>query len=191
MFRLDNILEKWAQAYRPLSHDRAAKSKHRTFFRISMIDGQSYFVRNYNTQPSPCMAYATHVDAEIDKRETITNYNHVVYFLVKQENSPGRNDVTDELAAAEARYRTDDMVQDLLAFLSALSTAANSGKTELEVGSITFHITDDIRQGLRGLQLDKSHWGTLPTHFNGWQICGLTISQLVPRLKCVTTQKYI
>ena len=49
MFRLDNVLEKWAEVYEPLKHDPAAKAKHKTFFRISMIDGQSYFIRNYAT----------------------------------------------------------------------------------------------------------------------------------------------
>ena len=86
MFRLDNILERWAELYRPLRHDAAA---HKTFFRISMIDAQSYFIRNYNVQPSPCMAYATHIDAEMAQQnpKAIT-YRHVIYFLCKQPMSP-------------------------------------------------------------------------------------------------------
>ena len=191
MFRLDNVLEQWASIYRPLQHDPAAKSIRRTFFRISMIDAQSYFVRNFNTQPSPCMAYATHVDAEMEKTSKFINYRHVVYFLVKQQNAAGKTDVTDEMAAAEARYDTDDMVQDLLAFLSQMQTAANNGQMELKVGEHTFPITKDERQGWRGLQIDEAHWGTLPTHFNGWQICGLTIDQLQPRQMCITSIKYV
>lgn len=191
MFRLDNVLEQWATIYRPLKHDPAAKSIRRTFFRISMIDAQSYFVRNFNTQPSPCMAYATHVDAEMEKTSKFINYRHVVYFLVKQQNAAGKTDVTDEMAAAEARYDTDDMVQDLLAFLSQMQTAANNGQMKLKVGEHTFPITKDERQGWRGLQINEAHWGTLPTHFNGWQICGLTIEQLQPRQLCITPTKYI
>lgn len=191
MFRLDNILEKWAEIYRPLQHDPAAKSTHRTFFRISMIDAQSYFVRNFNTQPSPCMAYATHVDADMERNQKSISYRHVIYFLVKQQNAAGKTDVTDEMAAADARYDTDEMVQDLLAFLSQMQTAAGNSQNELKIGQHTFAITKDERQGWRGLQIDGAHWGTLPTHFNGWQICGLTIEQLQPRLLCVTPTKYI
>lgn len=191
MFRLDNVLEQWATIYRPLQHDPAAKSTHKTFFRISMIDGQSYFIRNFATQPSPCMAYATHVDAEMEKNPKFINYRHVVYFLVKQQTAAGKTDVTDEMAAADARYDTDEMVQDLLAFLSLMKTAADNGKNAFEIGEHSFPITKDERQGWRGLQIDGAHWGTLPTHFNGWQICGLTIEQLQPRQLCITPTKYI
>ena len=38
MFRLDNVLEDWATRYKPLSHDMAAGSKKKTFFRVTMID---------------------------------------------------------------------------------------------------------------------------------------------------------
>ena len=190
MFRLDNILEKWAEIYRPLQHDPAAKAKHKTFFRIGMIDGQSYFVRNYNTQPSPCMAYATHVDADMERNQKSISYRHVIYFLVKQQNAAGKTDVTDELAAADARYDTDEMVQDLLAFLSQMQTAAGNSQNELKIGQHTFAITKDERQGWRGLQIDGAHWGTLPTHFHGWQICGLTIEPLQPRLLRVAPTHY-
>lgn len=191
MFRLDNVLEKWAEVYEPLKHDPSAKAKHKTFFRISMIDGQSYFIRNYNTQPSPCMAYATHVDAEMERNPKFINYRHVIYFLEKQVNAQQKNDVTDELAATEARFDTDTMVQDLLAFLDQMQTAANNGKDSLTIAGNSFPITSDIRQGLRGLKLNEAHWGTLPTMFNGWQICGLTIEQTAPRLLCINEGKYI
>lgn len=191
MFRLDNVLEKWAEFYGPLKHDPAAKAKHKTFFRISMIDAQSYFVRNFPTQPSPCMAYATHVDAEMEHNPKFISYRHVIYFLVKQQNAPQKNDVTDEMAATDARYDTDELVQDLLAFLSQMQTAANNGQTAVTVAGHSFPITSDIRQGLRGLKLGEAHWGTLPAMFNGWQICGLTIEQTVPRLLCINEQRYV
>ena len=191
MFRLDNLLEEWAAIYKPLRHDRAEKSTRRTFFRISMIDAQSYFVRNFPTQPSPAMAYATHVDAEMERNPKFISYRHVIYFLCKQENAPQKTDVTDELAAAEARYNTDSMVQDLLVFLDQMQTAANNGKDSLTIAGNSFPITSDIRQGLRGLKLNEAHWGTLPMMFNGWQICGLTIEQTAPCLLCVNQEKYI
>ena len=198
MFRLDNILEHWATIYRPLSHDPSAHSKHRTFFRISMIDANSYFVRNFNSTPSPCMAYATHVDAGLAAQNPkALTYRHVIYFMVKQAaGNLSKTAVTDEMSATEARFQTDDMVQDLLAYLFMLKGVAG-GKTPPEAAAnsslftILSSLSKETREGLRGLNLDGANWGTLPMMFNGWHICGLTIEQTAPRLMCLTPAKYI
>lgn len=117
MFRLDNILERWAELYKPLSHSVESKK----FFRISMIDAQSYFIRNYNMMDGVALAYATHIDAELAQQNPkAINYRHVIYFLSKQQNAQDKTDVTDEDAATEARFLTDEMVQDLLAVLWAM-----------------------------------------------------------------------
>ena len=195
MFRLDNVLEKWAEVYEPLKHNPIADAKHKTFFRIGMIDAQSYFVRNHNTQPSPCMAFATHVNAETEKNSKFITYRHVIYFLVKQDNAPQKTDVTDELAATDARYDTDDLMQDLIAFLEKMQSAASNGLNGLTIkgqsGEHFFPITKDERQGWRGLRLDALAWGTMPPMITGWQLCGLTIEQLQPRNICIHENKYI
>ena len=201
MFRLDNILEDWATAYRPLSHQKQRDTKHRTFFRISMIDGNSEFVRNFTTTPSPAMAYATHIDAELAQQNPkAVSYRHVIYFMVKQaEGGRSKTIATDEDAATEARFEADEMVQDLLAYLFSLKSLA-AGKTltpeqqsrlsACSVSSNTIAANPETREGLRGLQLDGAHWGTLPVYLNGWQICGLTIEQISPRLLCINPEKY-
>ncbi len=212
MFRLDNILERWAELYRPLSHngDLAAGSASggspagtQSFFRISMIDANSYFVRNFNTLGNTCMAYATHVDAEMNKQNPKQiSYRHVIYFLVKQPaGTLSKTQITDELGATEARFSTDDMVQDLMAVLftlkgmaggKTLSPSVLSGLPAEMVAFLRDTAADpDYREGLRGLHLDEAHWGTLPAMFNGWQICGLTIEQVTPRLLCVNPNRYV
>lgn len=199
MFRLDKILERWAELYKPLSHN---ESKNKTFYRISMIDAQSYFVRNYNMMDGCAMAYVTHIDAEVaEQNPKFINYRHVIYFLSKQQNAQGKTDVTDEDAATEARFLTDDMVQDLLAVLWAMKGAV-SGKTipdsvlsatAVEVRQFIEQTAADpqYREGLRGLQLEVAHWGTLPVQISGWQLCGLTIEQTMPRLLCINQERYI
>lgn len=197
MFRFDNILEKWAVVYHSLSHDPAAKAKRRTFFRISMIDANNFFTRNFAAMPdiTSAMAYATHIDADLaTQNPKAVSYRHIIYFMVKQEKGTLSNTaVTDEMSATEARFQTDDMVQDLLAYLFTLKDIAN-GKTipsdlpkefipELPFDKLT-------QQGLRGLQLDGAHWGTLPGMLNGWQLCGLTIEQIIPRELCIKLSHY-
>ena len=200
MFRLDNLLERWAELYTPLSH---TKDGRKSFFRIGMIDANSYFVRNFNTCPSSCMAYATHVDAEINKQNPKQlSYRHVVYFLQKQPaGTLSKTQITDEEGATEARFHTDDMVQDLIALLAALKGMVGGKSLPAD---ITAALPADMlqflrdtaadpqyREGLRGLHIDEAHWGTLPTMLNGWQICGLTIEQIMPRLLCVNQERYV
>jgi hypothetical protein len=198
MFRLDNLLERWAELYTPLSH---TKDGRKSFFRIGMIDANSYFVRNFSAMQGACMTYATHVDAEINKQNTKQlSYRHVIYLLIKQPaGTLATNQVTDEIGPTEARFQTDDMVQDLLAVLFTMKSVAN-GKNlpsdlpvDSDVRQFLSEFTSDpaYREGLRGLQLEEAHWGTLPTMLNGWQICGLTIEQIAPRLLCVNQEKYI
>jgi hypothetical protein len=198
MFRLDNLLERWAELYTPLSH---TKDGRKSFFRIGMIDANSYFVRNFSAMQGACMAYATHVDAEINKQNTKQlSYRHVIYFLIKQPaGTLATNQVTDEIGPTEARFQTDDMVQDLLAVLFTMKSVANGKNlpSDLPIDSDVrqflseFASDPQYREGLRGLQLEEAHWGTLPTMLNGWQICGLTIEQIAPRLLCVNQERYI
>jgi hypothetical protein len=215
MFRLDNLLERWAELYRPLSHNGVATTvaaaspagspagSNKSFFRIGMIDAQSYFMRNFSSMGGACMAYATHVDAEINKQNPkALSYRHVIYFLIKQPaGTLATNQVTDEIGPTEARFKTDDMVQDLLAVLFAMKSVANGkslpssafGSSASEISAFITDTASDpaYREGLRGLQLEEAHWGTLPTVLNGWQICGLTIEQVAPRLLCVNQERYI
>lgn len=206
MFRLDNILERWAELYTPLSHNSVSSGSpagaRKSFFRIGMIDAQSYFVRNYNMMNGCCMAYATHVDAELAQQNPkAVSYRHVIHFLVKQQNAQGKTDVTDEDAATEARFLTDDMVQDLLAVLWAMKGMVGGKSLPASVVSVLpADVVQFIEQtardpeyaeGLRGLQLEGAHWGTLPGVFNGWQLCGLTIEQVTPRLLCVNPNRYV
>jgi hypothetical protein len=200
MFRLDNLLERWAELYTPLSH---TKDGRKSFFRIGMIDANSYFVRNFNTCPPSCMAYATHVDAEINKQNPKQlSYRHVVYFLQKQPaGTLSKTQITDEEGATEARFSTDDMAQDLIALLSAMkgmvggkslpSSVLGSSAAEIKTFIEDTAADPQYREGLRGLHIDEAHWGTLPTMLNGWQICGLTLEQTAPRLLCVNQERYV
>ena len=207
MFRLDTILEHWAQQYLPLQHNPAADApaKERSFFRISMIDGNSYFVRTFQTVHSPACAYATHIYAELAAQNpNAASYRHVVYMLVRQAPPDlSRNLVTDDLAATEARFETDQMVQDLLAYLFALKAVVGGKRLKADEQSVLdatgvpldfiYGMDQFTRECWRGMKLKEAHWGTLPVpngSYNGWHICGLTIEQLQPRQLCIVPSRY-
>jgi hypothetical protein len=198
-FRLDTILEQWAQVYTPLSHDPDPLKKHRTFYRVGMIDQNSEFVRNFQTCASPAMAYATHIDAEMSKQSPkAISYRHVVYFMVKQAaGSLSKTLATDEEGAADARFQTDGMVQDLLAYLFTLRSLVGGKRPSADQMQVIEHIFQGTpqfdpatRNGINGLRLEEAHWGTLPVMFAGWHICGLTIEQLQSRDLCIVPSRY-
>ena len=200
MYRLDNILEDWAEIYKPLSHDRRGDICDRTFFRIESINNNNEFVQNFNKVSSPCMAYSTLVDGSLRRSNSkFISYRHVIYFLVQQKapRTRSRTIVNDSIEATEARYDADDLVQDLLAFLFELKAAARqvtngtvSQSTSDIVAEFIGNLTTDELQGIAGLQLEEAEWGTLPMKYNGWWICGLEIEQTVPRNLCVVREKY-
>lgn len=198
MFRLDNILEDWAAIYSPLSYDPETR---KSFFRMSLIDEESYFIRNFASMPSPCVAFPSHVDGTMIPGDPKSmSYTFRIYFLVKQENERLKTNLLDEVAATEARYRTDAMVQDLLNFLSALIHTAGSGSLPSEAASLPDKLRGYIlrtslddpanRAALRGFRLTEAQWDTIPAKFGGWQICCLTIEQRVPRNICIDPGRY-
>lgn len=205
MFRLDNILERWATLYAPLSHDADPAAKHRTFFRISMIDANSEFVRNFATTPSPAMAYSTHYNAEMgEQNPNVIRYRHAIYFMVKQQSGTlSKTAATNDLAATEARFYTDELAQDLITVLKVLKSMANGKSLSKEqrdrlssdmIAWLQSTAADpEYHEGLRGLQVEQANWGTIPLpngSLNGWQLCGLTIEQFMPRLLCVNPNRY-
>lgn len=199
MFRLDNILEAWATAYKPLLHDPVEEHKHRSFYRIDTINGNNEFVQNYNLAPSPCMAYSTLVDGSLARsNKKIISYRHTIYFMVRQNPpaSKAKTVTNDSLEATRAKYDADDLVQDLLAFLFALKNASGQavrGTKEEDsdiVSQIMGTLSEDDLKALSGLQLEGAEWGTLPVRYNQWWICGLQIEQLAPRSLCVVPERY-
>ena len=201
MFRLDNILDRWAAIYAPLKHDPISRP---TFFRIGMIDANSFFVRNFSKMSGACMAYATHIDAELAQQNPKqVSYRHVIYFMVKQHaGTLSKTQITDDDAATEARFQTDTMVQDLLAMLFTLKSFCNGKnlpKATLEALPAdvknfitTIALDADYHEGLRGLQLEQAAWNTLPgVVLNGWHLCALSIEQINPRQLCINAERYI
>ena len=96
----------------------------------------------------------------------------------------------------EAPFTIRQFADDLLAFLEAMQAAANSGKNGLTVTGLSgadhfFPITDDERQGWRGMKLNEASWETLPPLITGWQWCALTFDRLQPRMICIKGNKYI
>lgn len=195
MFRLDNILEKWATIYKPLSHSMAAKAKpqDKSFFRIDRLDVENEWSRNQNMLDHPVLLFSTAVDAEISRQKSKTiSYAWGMFIAVRQKSV---NNAAADLDAFECKMRLNDMVIDLMAFLYDLQSfcSGSSWRTETPqaVRDIGEHLTSDERQQVRGMRLDESRWWSTPKYLSGWWLMGIEFEQLDPRLLCVNPNRYI
>lgn len=185
MFRLDNFLEYWATIYKPLSHDPSAKSKHKTFYRIDRLGGDNEFARNFNTAPSPCMAFPTSIDAEMGKNAKQIVYHHGFYFMVKQSSATnGKLNRQSDLDAADCKAELDDLAQDLLAWLYAERKRATDPATLKDY-------TQEEQIALKGLALEEAKWWSVPELYNGWWVLGIEFDRTESRNLCVNPEDYI
>lgn len=188
MFQLDQVLEYWATKYKPISHDPAAKSKDKGFFRIQELDLQSEWSRNMNTIDKPCLLFRMAEDGSVNS-DNINRLDRFwgMYLAVKQKGAP--NNVVDELGAADCKRDLMKMTAALIAWLARLQTWANNGRTD--VSNPFFSLKDrETREGLRGLRINKTAFWTTPVHLNGWWLMGIEFYGIDPRPLCVNDQDY-
>ena len=184
MFRLDNLLEHWATIYKPLSHDPSEDSSRKTFYRIDRLGGDNAFARNFNTAPSPCMAFPTAIDAEMGRTAKQIVYHHGFYFMVKQSSAVcGKLNHAADLDAAECKADLDDLAQDLLAWLYAERKRATDPATLNQY-------TQEERIALQGLELEEAKWWTVPELYNGWWVLGIEFDRTESRTLCVKPERY-
>lgn len=179
MFRFDDILEHWAEIYKPISHSPDPTQKHTAFYRVDMINSDSQFVRNLNLAPSPALAYSTVLNVEYN--DGVLRYGHTMYFLVKQRSQGiAKTSIQEDIEAAECKYVMNEYILDLLVYLRTLKKAALSSK-----------IKDiETANGLRGLDFSRVSWGSVPVKYNGWWVCVLGLDQIVKAKNCLLEERY-
>ncbi len=190
MFRLDNILEKWAQMYKPIAHD-PNNQKNRRFFRIDIDYGSSEWVNNFNLAPSPAMAYCTQVDGRLEQTGNIS-YQHRLLFMVKQKIGADlkKTSAKSDLDAADCKFYAQDICLDCIAFLGQLKKEASTNfKSTTNPLLKEFAKITDCEQ-LKGLDIKSAVWATIPMRYSGWWICELDLTQVVQRPTCIVNEKY-
>ena len=181
--KLSNILELWAMLYTPISHNPEKGSKDKAFYKIRTINDNSEFVRNQNTAKSPCMAYSVLIDAQASANKSV-NYAHAIYFLAKSKaTSLAKSARQDDEMGENIQQELDEYAQDLLAYLGELKRTGRcpiSGRT----------FTASEMSALRGINLDKVEWASIPVKYAEWHILGIQLEQISPRTVCINKEKY-
>ena len=196
MFRLDNILEKWATIYAPMRHNPGAKTapEDKSFFRIDRLELENEFTRTFTYLKRPCLCYCVNFDSQLDERKPRFALHHdQLYICAKQQGGP--NYAADDRGAAETKYDLGQMTEDLIAFLFEMQDAC-SGKSfredvPQEVRDIFNRLSEEDRQGIRGLRLEETQWWSTPRYKNGWWIMGIELTGLSPRHLCIVPSRYI
>lgn len=208
MVRLDRLFETWASAYLPIGHVPGGDAKKKAFYRVNALTMENEFVRNINTAKSPAMAYCTLVDAEtLRDNDKVVSYKHTIYFMLKQTSAGMKTTPkTDDEATCECKADLDEICQDFLAFLADIRAVASRGEKTYIIGLGSqcnlhediamipdenyIHISDDVRNTLRGIDLTTVVWGSLPQFKNGWWVFAFQFEVKEPRRLCVDVNKY-
>ena len=167
---LSTILEKWAQLYKPISHDPKRGSKDKAYYEIKTINQDSEFVL---------------VDAEMNSTKVV-NYRHTIYFMSRAKTrSLAKNAKQDDELGTDQQLLMDDMVQDLIQYLRDLKHYGRCPITGETYDTPTM-------LSLRGLSLDKCEWGSLPVKYAEWHLMELSIDQdqPLPAIGCINKEKY-
>lgn len=173
IFRIDNYLEKWAQRYKPISHDPTRGSRDKRFYRIDSITRVEDFATNLTQAKSPSMAVVTQMDGAFDGASNkFIRYTHRIFFFVKQPAANLSRGVIDEVGAADAKAEGQELAQDLMAWLYHDKTVNRN-------------------KDLAGLDFSTATAFTVPQKFNGWWPTEVVIEHLVPRNLCVNEEKYV
>lgn len=195
MFRLDKILEHWTTIYKPMQHNPSATAKpeEKAFFLIDRFDLENEWTRVFNVLKKPCLCYSTTIDAELTKdNQKAVVYNYGFYLLAKQRVS--NNYMQDDEGAAETKYDLNGMVLDLMAWLFAVRSIATGKTPPSAIPGISVKdilLDPEMKNGLRGLQLERMSWWSAPRLKNGWWVLGVELDGIDPRPLCINQEDYI
>lgn len=201
IFNLDVILEKWAKAYKPLSHSDLESDKHKTFFRIGEMKNSNEWNRNFSTTQPLVMCYSNIRSGQMTRKTNTINYEFSLYFLKKQTSESPRTQINSnpmsDLMSYETREDLDGHVQKLITFLYELKyqvSCNNPGKTDGNfLERILSQLSSVDRLWIQGIIFDEDYpsWSNLPeVLYNGWWCCGVMLSVNVPRNLCINELDY-
>lgn len=170
MYRIDNLIEKWAADFKLISHNPEGGKDGKRFFRIDSIEALKPLILSLTSLKSPVVAYCTQVEASSNERGAGTYFGVNIFIMVPQEktSSPYRED----LQAAEAKYLAVDIAEKLKTWL------AEKKKDEKNYPE------------LRGLDLRTSAMGSFPIKLGNWWPLQIKMDYLNADYLCVLPEDY-
>ena len=186
---ISDVLEHWAQIYKPLSHDPLSKKlEEKSFFRIRYIDLENVFSRNANIIHSPCMLYSTINTGEflaVNKMQV----SHQIWFLTKIKDTPQTLGRYDGIQIEQASISLMEYCKDLVSWMVEVK---RTGKCPITNRS--FADEPVVMSELQSIDISSISCGLIGDIYNGqWLVAGVDWKAVQPLYKfgCGGNDKYI
>lgn len=186
---ISDVLEHWAQIYKPLSHDPLSKKlEDKSFFRIRYIDLENIFSRNANMIHSPCMLYSVLSTGEFQSAGKM-EVSHQVWFLTKVKDTAqtlGRYD------GQQIERASEDLMEYCKDLVSWFVEIKRKGKCPITGRS--FAEDPVIATELQSIDITSFSCGLIGELYSGqWLVAGVDWKSIQPLYKfdCVKNGKYI
>lgn len=184
-----NILEHWAEIYKPLSHKAdSQKLEEQSFFRIRYIDLENIFQRNANVIHSPCMllSVATTGALKSAKQSEVT---HQVWMLCKIKDTAQTLGRFDGLRLEQTANELLEYCEDLAAWLVEVKRTQ-----QCPVSGRSFKADAQLAAELAAIDLASVSYGVMPDIYSGqWLVAGVGWRSVKPlyNFECGTQGKYL
>ena len=170
MYRLDNLIEKWATEFKLISHNPEGGADGKRFFRIDGITDLKPLLLGLTKVKTPVAVFNTQIEGSSNEKGSGTYYLVNIFILVPQEKTtaPYRED----LNAANAKYMAAEIAEKLKAWL------AEKKKDEKRYPE------------LKGLNLKSAATYSFPLQFNNWWPLHIQMDYLNMEYTCVNPEDY-
>lgn len=164
MKEFHEIVEHWAEIYRPMQHVPGRWSKNNRFFLTDSYMGLASVVQEMQRDASPSIVMESNVEGILGERFDTPRYS--LYFLVLATG------MSDGQAALQAKLECKQHMKKFIAYLRRM-------KEEKEMAELAHIDLDDIE-----------YMTTVPM-FDGWYAVGITLTDLCQYDRCVDANDYI
>nr|DAZ81153.1 MAG TPA: hypothetical protein [Caudoviricetes sp.] len=167
MQRFDNLLEKWATNFKPISHNPEGGAAGKRFFRIDGPEQLESILTSIVNIKTPIMGYITQIaGVGIEGKDGLMEYAHRVFIFVYHRI---QNNYREDIDIMESKVCGVEIAEKLIAYLRKLK------KENPEY---------------RGLRLEDSALLTYPVRFGNWYPIEVTFYQTQNYNKCVNPEDY-
>lgn len=177
------LVEAWAMAYAPISHDPTQEGGRGARFFMHDSQEQMKGIVDSLTQANKTDLFVSVITGRHGELVSFSDkaaypnfiaWQRFVLFWSRQEVNVMRGlNALDEYAANRAKERAVRTAEDFLAFITTMSDPRKGNMTEFQ-----------------GWENDDVRLITLPGQYNGWWVCSLTFTQFIPRQLCITGSLY-
>ena len=113
MYRVDNLIEKWATDFKIISHNPEGGSDGKRFFRIDSLSELKPLILSLTKIKTPVVAFCTQIEGSSNESGAGTFYLVNIFILVPQEKTTVA--YREDLNAANAKYLAVEIAEKLKA----------------------------------------------------------------------------